>query len=82
MKQVKLYELLSFTIVREHRFLGSETSIWPRLTASKAVNYHFLHAAKTCTSADLCTHDNNRHGAHIGSFLITSGVSIQNLLKI
>ena len=34
-KQVKLYELLSFTIVREHRFLGSETSIWPRLMASK-----------------------------------------------
>ena len=33
---------MSFTLVREHRVLGSETSIWPRLTASNAVNYHIL----------------------------------------
>ena len=61
----------SFTIVRQHKLLASETSIWPRLTASNAVNYHILHEAKTCSSADLCTHDNNRHGAHTGSVLIT-----------
>ena len=54
--QVKLYELLSFTIVREHRFLGSETSIWPRLTASNAVNYHILHVDKTCPPADIRIH--------------------------
>ena len=42
-----LYESLSFTLVREHRFLGSETSIWPRLMASDAVNYHILHSPKS-----------------------------------
>ena len=44
---MKLYEPLAFTFVREHRFLGSETSIWPRLTASNAVNYHILHFSKS-----------------------------------
>ena len=33
-KQVKLYESLSFTIVRQHRFLASETSMWLPLMAS------------------------------------------------
>ena len=47
MKQVKLYEFLSFTLVREHRFLRSETSIWPRLTASNAVNYNILHLSES-----------------------------------
>ena len=53
MEALKLYESWSFTLVREHRFFSSETSIWPRLTASNAVNYHFLHEAKTCPPADL-----------------------------
>ena len=30
-----------------HRFLGSETSIRPRRTASNAVNYHILHVSKS-----------------------------------
>ena len=51
-KQVKLYESLSFTIVCEHRFLDSETSIWSSLTASKAVNYHFHHVTKTNPATD------------------------------
>ena len=38
---------------RRHRFLGSETSIWPRLTASNAVNDHILHVAKIYHAADL-----------------------------
>ena len=37
---------MSFTLVREHKFLSSETTIWPRLTASNAINYHLLHAAR------------------------------------
>ena len=52
-KQVKLYESLSFTVVRKQRILGSETYIWPRLTASNAVNYHFYHVTKTCPAANL-----------------------------
>ena len=46
-KQVKLYESLSFTLVREHRFLGSVTSIWPRLMASNAANWHISNVAKS-----------------------------------
>ena len=38
---------MSFTLVREHRLWASETSIWPRLTASNAVNYHILHLSKS-----------------------------------
>jgi len=30
-----------------------QTAIWPRLTASNAVNYHFLHGAKIDSAADL-----------------------------
>ena len=70
-KAVKLYESLSFTLVREHGLIASEASMLSRLTASNAINYHVLHEAKICPSADLCSHDNNRHGAHIRSFLIT-----------
>ena len=49
-------------IVRQHRFLAYETSIWSRLTASKAVNYHSHHVTKTCPSIDLrirvvCCHE-------------------------
>ena len=75
-------EGMSFTLVRDHKLLVSETSIWRRLTASNAVNYHVYHAAKTCAPADLCTHDNNRHGAHTRYCLITSGASVHNLIKI
>ena len=46
-KQFKLYELLSFTLVCEHRFLSSETSIWSRLTASNAVNRHMCNVAES-----------------------------------
>ena len=35
-----------------------------RLTASNAASCQCHQATKTCTPADLCTHDNNRHGAH------------------
>ena len=59
MKQVKLYESLSFTLVREHRFLYSETSIWPRPMASNAINYHILHQARICSAANICD-------AHVG----------------
>ena len=48
---------MSFTLVRENRFLGSGTSIWPRLTASNVVNYHVLHVTKTCSAADLLIED-------------------------
>ena len=70
-ESVKLYESLSLTHVREHIFFGSEASIWQRLTASNAVSYHVYQMTKTCPPADLSTHDNNKHGAHTGSFLIT-----------
>ena len=50
-KQVKLYESLSFTVVREHRFLGYETCIWPCLTTSNVVNYSAF--VKICAPADL-----------------------------
>ena len=59
--QVMLYELLSFTLVREHRFLGFKTSIWSRLTVSKAVNYHFLHEARICPGANLRIQDVGCH---------------------
>ena len=42
---VKLCELLSVTLVREHTLLASEASIWSRLMASNAVNYHSHPAA-------------------------------------
>ena len=46
-KKVKLYELLCLTLVSEHRFLGSEASIWPRLTASNAVKCHIGNIAES-----------------------------------
>ena len=39
--------------MREHKLLGSEMSIWQRLTASNAVNYHLYDVNKTCPAADL-----------------------------
>ena len=59
-KQDKLYESLSFTIVREHKLLASETSIWSRLTASNAVNRHIHHETKI-DSADLQIQDVGCH---------------------
>ena len=50
---------------------GSETSIWPRLTASNAVNYHFPQVTKACPSAELQTRDVGCHellGEHIFAF--------------
>ena len=52
------YESLA-TLVREHRFLGPDTSIWPRLMASNAVNYHILHGARICSASNICD-------AHVG----------------
>ena len=36
------YQLFTFTLVSDHRFLSSAESIWQRLTASTALNNHFL----------------------------------------
>ena len=43
MKRIQVYDLLSFTPVREYNILAPETSIWPRLTASTAANSHIHH---------------------------------------
>ena len=61
MKHVKLNELLSFTLVREHRFLASETSIWPCLMASNVINYHMLHQGKICSAANIRIQDVGCH---------------------
>ena len=52
-KQVKLYESLYFTFVREHMLLASDTSIGPRLTVSNAVNDNLYHVTKTNHSVNL-----------------------------
>ena len=44
---MKLYELWAFTLVRQHRFVGSETSMSSRLKASDVDNYHVLHCPKS-----------------------------------
>ena len=44
--KVKLYKLLSFTIVRQHRLWASDASIWPRLTAYDARIHEIHHAPK------------------------------------
>ena len=62
MEAVKLYESLSFAIVREHKFFVPETSMWPRLAASNGVNYHVHRVAKTCPSADLRIRVVSSHG--------------------
>ena len=43
----------SFTRKREHRLLSSETSIWQRLTAPNAVNYHMIHPTRIYSAVDI-----------------------------
>ena len=78
MEAVELYESLSFTLVRQHRLLGSEAFIWQRLTALTAVNYPFPQVFKPCSSADFSSHGNTIYGAHTVSFLITANVSAES----
>ena len=56
-------------IVRQHNKIDSETSIWADLTVSKHENHENLSCDEIFPAADLCTHDNNKHGDHTGSFL-------------
>ena len=67
---MKIYESLSVNLVRQHWLLASEASMWPRITASNAVNDHCSQVSETCPAVDLCAHDNNRHGAHTGYFRV------------
>ena len=57
MKRIKVYDLLSFTPVRGYNSLAPETSIWPRLTASTAVNSHIHNLLKINYSAHLRIYD-------------------------
>ena len=52
-KQVKLYESLAFTVVRQHRLLGSETSIWPRLQPQTPSTIIFCISQNLCSSRSL-----------------------------
>ena len=46
-KQVKLYESLSFTLVREHRLWADRTCVGPGLIVYHAVNLHISNVAKS-----------------------------------
>ena len=51
----------SHFVHREHTLFVSETSNWPRLTASNAVNCHFLQVSNTYSAADLRIRDMGCH---------------------
>ena len=55
--KVKLYKLLSFTIVRQHRLWASAASIWPCRTASNAQISRKSSCTKTCPYAVLRIRD-------------------------
>ena len=55
--KVKLYKLLSFTIVRQHRLWASDASTWPRLTASNAQISRNSSCTKSCPYAVLRIRD-------------------------
>ena len=58
-----------FNIARQRGPLGSDTAIWPCLTASNHEISQYSSCDGIFPSVHLCTRDNNKHGAHTGSFL-------------